>query len=374
MPEAVLQLCMSKGWGGLEMYPSKIAPALRARGWQVYCVTLAGSHLGKEMLRQGIEVLEYSSSSRALWRSWHLLRWLRARRITVIHCHKSSDLRVAAFLKARMPSLRIVFTEHMGVSKSKRDLYHRWAYGKVDQVLAISQATYQRNVKALPIKSERISCLYHGLDLMRYPDLMSSAGRRDQRERLGLTEGDMAVGLAARLTPGKGQRVFIEALAKLSPNSRIRGVIIGSTEASQGSNAVFVDELRARIKELGLKDRVIMTGYQSDMPATLAALDMACVPSPNEAFGLSAIEAMAVALPVIASNSGALPEIVTTDTGLLVEPKDIDGWSQAMSWLEENPEERFRLGENGRRRVEGRFELGGHVDVLERCYRSEVVS
>ncbi|MGJ8514069.1 glycosyltransferase family 4 protein [Carnimonas bestiolae] len=373
MSEGVLEMCMSRGWGGLEMYPSRLAPALSNRGWRVYCVTLEGARLGDAMRQRGVEVLEYSSVTRALWRVCRLRRWMRARKISVLHCHKSSDLRLAALLKSGMPSLRIVFTEHMGVSKPKRDLYHRWAFGKVDQVLSISDATLARNKKALPVAPERIARLYHGVDIAAF-GAQSDEERQQVRYSLGIESNEIAIGLAARITPGKGHQVFIDALAELPADSRVRGLIIGGLDGSSGSSESFVSELRAKIAAAGLEQRVQLVGFRSDLAEVLGALDIVCVPSPNEAFGLTAIEAMAMSRPVIGSNSGALPEILGNGDGVLVDPNAPAEWRKAIVQLENSPALRELLGKAGRAKVEQQFSAERHLNTLIDCYRGVSVS
>ncbi|WP_025733117.1 glycosyltransferase family 4 protein [Carnimonas nigrificans] len=373
MSEGVLEMCMSRGWGGLEMYPSRLAPALSNRGWRVHCVTLEGARLGEEMRKQGVEVLEYSSVTRALCRVCRLRRWIRARKISVLHCHKSSDLRLAALLKSGMPSLRIVFTEHMGVSRPKRDLYHRWAFGKVDQVISISEATLARNKKALPVAPERIARLYHGVDVAEF-GAHSGMAQQQVRRSLGIEQNDIAVGLAARITPGKGHDVFLDALAQLPASSRVRGLIIGGLDSSCGSSEEFVSELRHKVVAAGLESRVQFVGFRSDLADVLGALDIVCVPSPNEAFGLTAIEAMAMSRPVIGSDSGALPEILGNGAGILADPQQPSEWCEAIVRLENDARLRDELGKAGRARVEQQFSLERHLDTLINYYRGIPVS
>ncbi|ANF56616.1 glycosyltransferase [Halotalea alkalilenta] len=364
MTHKVLQLCLSTGWGGLEMYPSRIIAELKSQGWQVYGAAIAGSSVERSMRAAGVEVFSCASRGRALLGVVALSRFIRRRGISVVHCHKSSDLRICALLKTLDPSLRVVFTEHMGVSKPKRDLYHRWAYGRVDQVLAISDATLARNRRALPVPSERLARLYQGLDLARHPAELAAGARCALRASLGIDEQRVAVGLPGRLTDGKGHLVWLDALAGLPAESRIEGLIIGGREAREGSDVRFVAELDRRIEALGLGGRVRFSGFRADLPQVLAALDIVCVPSRNEAFGLTVIEAMAAGRAVICADAGALPEIVTANTGLLVGAEDVEGWREAMLALERDPARRAALGAAGRLRVEQSFELGRHVEAL----------
>lgn len=367
----VMHLCLSSGWGGLEMYPGRIIPELERQGWEAYGLALEGSLVADSLRRAGIQPLTVSSPTMALLRVRSILGYLKAHDIRVLHCHKSSDLRLGSLLASLNPELRLFFTDHMGVTRPKKGLYHRWAYGKVSRVFSISETTRQRNLAAFPLPPERIERLYLGIDPAPYAAQLDDAARRALRGELGIPDGAVAIGLPGRITPGKGQRVFVEALTKLArrlPASSAEhgwhGLIIGGLSAEHGSHAELVAELRQRLAATGLERHVTLTGFRHDLPRCLEVLDIVCVPSRNEAFGLTVIEAMAASKPVIGANSGAIAELIDTTFGRLVDPEDADGWAEAMHTLIQDADLRSRLGEAGRERVEQQFTLSAHVTRL----------
>ncbi|MFO7647959.1 glycosyltransferase family 4 protein, partial [Halomonas campaniensis] len=101
-----------------------------------------------------------------------------------------------------------------------------------------------------------------------------------------------------------------------------------------------------------------------DLPRLFEALDIVCVPSRNEAFGLTVIEAMAAGKAVIGSDSGAIPELLDAGTGRLAAPEDADAWSAAMAELAGDAAVRARLGKAARQRVLADFTLAAHVAGL----------
>ncbi|APE30903.1 glycosyl transferase family 1 [Halomonas aestuarii] len=366
-----MHICLSNGWGGLEMYPSRIIPELRRQGWEAHGLALAGSRVAESLEAAGITPLTVASRGRALLGLGRLLAYLKANEIRVLHCHKSSDLRLGALLVTLRPSLRLFFTDHMGVTRPKKDPYHRWAYGRVTRVFSISEATRARNVAAFPLPAERIQRLYLGIDPAPYAPRFSHDERAAMREALGLSEGAVAIGLAGRLTPGKGQRGWVEALAWLAehrPELAWHGVLVGGLSAAEGSNEAFVEELRARIHALGLEGRIGFAGFRRDLPRLFEALDIVCVPSRNEAFGLTVIEAMAAGKAVVGSDSGAIPELVDAETGRLATPDDPAAWGEALAELAGDEALRRRLGEAARRRVQAHFTLERHVEGLVAVY------
>lgn len=90
-----------------------------------------------------------------------------------------------------------------------------------------------------------------------------------------------------------------------------------------------MDEVKQKIKELNLQERVFLMGYQKDIGRILKACDAMVVPSLWEGFGLVAVEAMASGCPVVASNVDGLKDVVS-DAGLLVPVNDQDGFKKAI--------------------------------------------
>ncbi len=363
----VMQLCLSNGWGGLEMYPARIIPELARQGWEAHGLALEGSRVAASLEAAGVTPLTVPSRGQALWRVGRILAYLKAHGIEVIHCHKSSDLRLGALLATLRPGLRLFFTDHMGVTRPKRDFYHRWAYGRVTRLFSISEATRARNLRAFPLPAERIRRLYLGIDPAPYVADLGDHERATLRGELGVPEGAVAIGLPGRITPGKGQRVWVEALAALAenrPDSAWHGVMIGGLTAEEGSNAAFVEALRERVETLGLGSRLTFAGFRADLPRCLQALDVVCTPSRNEAFGLTVIEAMAAGRPVVGASSGAIPELVSPDTGRLADPESPEAWAAALAELVDDGALRERLGVAGRARVLEDFTLARHVEAL----------
>ena len=106
-----------------------------------------------------------------------------------------------------------------------------------------------------------------------------------------------------------------------------------------------------------LANRVKWLGLRNNVQDYMAAFDLTVAPSIEEPLGMVALESLATGTPVVASNTGGLPEIVRpNETGLLVPPKNHDQLAQAIIAMAQDPETRERLGENGRRFVQENFD------------------
>jgi glycosyltransferase involved in cell wall biosynthesis len=159
------------------------------------------------------------------------------------------------------------------------------------------------------------------------------------------------VGLVGRLTPWKGQDLFLRAFATAFPGGDQRAVIVGSSMFGETEYAEGLPRLAA---ELGIADRVEFTGFVEDVAGQLARLDVlvhcSTVPEP---FGQVVIEGMAAGLPVVAADAGGPAEIVQNGvTGLLTTMGDEGELAAALRRLAEHPQDAARLAAAGRRESE----------------------
>ncbi len=367
----IMHICLSDGWGGLEMYPARIIPELQRQGWECHGLALVGSRVAESLTIAGVEPLLAPSRGRALLQVRRVLAYLDRHAIDVLHCHKSSDLRLGALLATLRPSLKLFFTDHMGVTRPKKDPYHRWAYGKVTRLFSISEATRQRNLEAFPLPAARIRRLYLGIDLAPYVPQLDAVAREALRRDVGVGPDQIAIGLPGRLTDGKGHEVWLEALAHLrdlAPDMAWHGVMIGGLTAREGSNEEYVSQLRSQIRELGLEEQVTFTGFRGDLPRLFEALDIVCVPSRNEAFGLTVVEAMAAGKAVLGADSGAIPELLEAGCGRLAAANEPTVWAERMAELGRETELRCSLGQAARARAEMAFGISAHIEALANEY------
>ena len=157
---------------------------------------------------------------------------------------------------------------------------------------------------------------------------------------LGIATDEIAVGTVARLEPVKGVEYLIRAAALLDtrlPAIRLKFVIIGGGELET--------KLRKLADSLGVRDRVIFTGFRYDAAAIMAALDIYAQPSLNEAMGRAPLEAQALGLPVVVSRVCGLPDIIVEEkTGLAVKAGDAEALATALERLILSQKLRVRMG------------------------------
>lgn len=133
---------------------------------------------------------------------------------------------------------------------------------------------------------------------------------------------------------------------------------------------------REQALKLGLADRVMIKGGlpHEEVPAALQQIDVFCMPSLAESFGVAAVEAAASGLPVVASRTGGIPEVVQDgSTGILVEPGDPLALGNALCDLVTDPDRMSTMGEAGRAMVERSFDWSHNLSQMEAVYE-EVLS
>ena len=211
------------------------------------------------------------------------------------------------------------------------------------------------------LPAERIEVVPNGMRLAGWGGLADARVRL--RRELALDAGALVFAVVGRLDPQKGQDHLLRAFQPLHarhPEARL--LVIGDG----GSRA----DLEALGRRSGLAEAVRFTGQRSDIPALLAAADVVVVPSiGEEAFGYTALEALASGRPVVAYASGGLKEIVQHGrTGLLVPSGDEAALAVALLSIADEPALRVAMGAAGPRSAEG-FSIEHHVERLVGLYR-----
>ena len=184
------------------------------------------------------------------------------------------------------------------------------------------------------------------------------------RSLLHLPEGRPIVGMVARLTTQKGHSTLLRAMSKLIQRSTALPhlVLVGDGELRSS--------LEALVSRLKLDSHVSFLGYRPDASRLIYDFDIFAHPSRWEGFGLVFLEAMAAGVPIIATRTSAIPEIVEDgETGLLVPVDDGDALSDALSSLLTNPPLRKEMGLAGRRRLEKNFSVQKMVEETAKIYQ-----
>jgi glycosyltransferase involved in cell wall biosynthesis len=209
------------------------------------------------------------------------------------------------------------------------------------------------NVEAFAIHMDRsrgrMTVIHTGIELARFTP---GADRFETRAALGYRNDETVIGTLSRLDDTrKGLEYFLDMAARVVPTfPNARFLIVGE--------GILRPSLEARAQELGVRDWVTFTGWRSDIPQQLAAMDVFVMPSLFEGGPTSVLEAMAMSRPVVATRVGMVPEVIEDGvTGLVVPPGDTLALVRAVTTLLSDAVLREQLATSARARAESSFSI-----------------
>ncbi len=267
---------------------------------------------------------------------------------------------IAAHFRSRLPLMWHMRDFWLSEAKPRWSAPDRW--GK--RILCATARHVITNSRAvaehLPCP-EKTTVVYNGIEVERF---RPGEGRMAFRREHGIPLHVPVIGMVGRLRPWKGQDRFLRiahTVAKHHPSTRF--LIVGGTPFGVGKD--YEQELHSFATALGLKEHTVFTGHLPDVRPALAAMDIFVHPGDPEPFGRVIIEAMAMALPVVAFAHGAIPEIVLPGrTGILVAPYDEDALAHAIMALIEDVDKRKYMGHRAREHVARTFHIRTTVERL----------
>ena len=284
---------------------------------------------------------------------------IRSHGISLVHANSVWDAPYALWAAKpfKIPVVAHVRTE-IDQEKAKK-----YSLDKADVAVSTSRAAVEV-LSGFESLTGRVFYLPNGIDLTRFSPAVSGG---ETRQRHSISGDTVVFGAVGRIDRLKRLDLLLSAFARVADRAeRARLLIVGE---AKGKGSSFKEELLKTVEKLRLSERVIFAGHQDDPAPYLAAMDILVMPSKTEGFGRSAVEAMAMAKPVIASDVGALPEIVLDGlTGCVFPDGDVDALADRMNELAASQQKRATFGRTGRSLAEGRFDLKIVISRLQSIY------
>lgn len=377
-PLSVLYVINGLGTGGAERSLLELATCLEARGVRIGIATLFRRDVGVEDLfrAQGAD-LHYIEGSRLLVdRLANLRRLITQKRPTIVHTSIfEADIlgRLGAAGTDSFVLTSLVNTSYDPIRLHDAQVrrYRLTAARAVDgwtarhlthHFHALSHAVKAANVAALGLEADKVSVIPRGRDPARLGS--NSPSRRSRvRSRIGLPQQAEVILNVARQEYQKGQEYLLDAMAGLV-RERPNAVLLIA-----GREGAATPRLQSRLADLQLNGRARFLGHRNDVPDLLAASDIFAFPSLYEGQGGALIEAMAMSVPVVASDIPAVREVVDPgETGLLVARGDAGQLRAAIGQLLDDHDYRMRLGDRGRALFMRRYTLATSADCMATLY------
>ena len=237
--------------------------------------------------------------------------------------------------------------------------------GRANQCLCISQ--FVKNT--LPRCIQKVSkVVYNGIEI--HDGQISP--EKSFRCKFNIPDDTLLVGAFGSIFPLKGFGYFIEAIPEIlkkHPNSHF--ALIGGVVSEESK--LELERLISIIENLGIKDRIILTGKIPHASKYMAEFDVIVapnIPKPGEGFGLAVVESMAAGTPPVVTLCGAFPEIVENGvSGLLVTPQSSKAIAEGVIKLLSDDKYRKRLGDVARQHVEKHFKISRVIDDIYNIYQ-----
>lgn len=353
----VVHLVIGGDIAGGQLVALQLIRAARARGDEAVVVSPTPGPFIDLVRDAGVPVVFLDLSRTFHLRdAWTLRRLLKRERANILHTHTSLGANILARIAGRLAGVPVV--AHLHIENYFRDqslirAVHRTLDNATARLCArivvVSEDTRRALVRQ-GYPEALMETVPNGTEL---PPLSPHAN--GLREALGIPRDAKLLGSVGRLCAVKGQRELIRALPALHAEQPVWLILVGEDLEHGGG---YKASLEQEATELGVRDRVLLTGYRSDVPALLDELDLFVLASTTEGMPLVVLEAMAHAKPVVATAVGGTPEVVVDGvTGRLIPAGDEDALAAALSELLADPGRAKTMGEAGRTRVVASFSV-----------------
>jgi len=357
----VLQVVLSLNPGGTERLVVEIATRLHPVTPMAVCCLDEEGAWAAELADHGIQVtaLRRQGGFRpGLGRG--IADAARQHQADVLHCHHYSPFVYGCVARLWCPALRIIFTEHGRLSdmapSPKRRLANR-ILGRIPHEVYTVSGDLRRHLVDEGFSPRAVGIIYNGIDVGSVP---SEAGRAHVRGMLATPAETLVIGTIARLDPVKDLGTLIRATAAIAQRIPVTVIVLG-----EGPERRALEHLAM---ELGVARHITFLGHRDDARQWLAGCDVYANSSISEGVSLTILEAMAAALPVVATRVGGTPEIVDSACGRLIPARDPSALARSLLMLAQDRELRAALGAAARRRVEERFTLDRMVQEYREAY------
>ncbi len=292
---------------------------------------------------------------------------IRKKEIALVHSSGTGTNLLAA-VSAKLSHVLITWHARNLLGKGMWDIDRFFSF-LPDKIICNSEAIRERFYKRGKIQ-DKIITIINGVNVSKFDPGISG---RQIRKEFDINDEEIIVGMVGRLDPSKGHEYFLHAAAGVVKSyPRVRFLIVGDTFSPE--HFWLREHLRNLVQKLHLEKRVIFAGFRRDMPQVLAGMDIFVLASDAEPCGRVLFEAMAMAKPIVATNTGGTPEIVIDrETGLLVPPRNSEALAKNIIILLNNRELAKEMGQRGRERVEKYFTIQEHVEKTEAVYEELLI-
>ena len=358
LPPKVVHIIYALGTGGLENGLVNIinrSPADRYRH-VIVCLTDA-TNFAKRITAPGVEVIQLHKKPGQDWGLYfRLLKTLFSLRPDIVHTRNLASLEMQV-LTLLLPGVKRVHGEHgrdiydLDGTNKKYNLLRKILRPFIHCYIAVSKDLESWLKEKINVPNTKLRQIYNGVDSEKF--YLRQQAKTDITPEGFLPNSPIVVGTVGRIAEVKNQKLLVDGvkfLVEKRPELKadLRLVLVG--------DGPLYSSLKDYVTEIGLSDLVWMAGDRDDVAELMQLMDVFVLPSLAEGISNTVLEAMATGLPVIATNVGGNPELISEgENGRLVKVGDEEGLAEAIGELVDNPELRAKMGKKGIDQVKSTF-------------------
>lgn len=330
---------------------------LRRNGHNITLITQPESEIKDRLAGSGIKIKTIKMrQDYDIFSALSLRKFLKDEKIEILHSHHPRAHSIGLLATLGLKNIKFVVTRRV-IFNLRKNIFSRFKYksGRIDRYIVVSEAV-KKNFLDYGIDGRKIEVIYSSTDINKFnPDVKSNI-----RRELKIPGSTFICCLVGNYSYYKGHTFFLEAVPEIIKNFPGTKFLIAGK---------ITDELKNKAENLNIENDVFFLGYRSDIAQILKASNLLVCPSLEEGLAGAIREAMALELPVVATNVGGNPEIVKhNETGILIEPKSTKAISDAVIYLIKNPAAAKKMGEAGRAAVVKNFSVETMISRHEKLY------
>jgi glycosyltransferase involved in cell wall biosynthesis len=354
----LLHLINSSARGGRELYVRDLIIELQKSRVNNFVLCRKHSVVDEACKRVNIPVIYTKNNLKfSLFEVMKLVSFIKKHKISSVYSHTRNDVFTGSLIKLFIP-VKHIHGIYMGTGP-KKDFIHRFVYSRVDVLVTSSEFSKNECEKYLPVPEGTVKLIRYGRHLQNYA--VQAGTRAKIRELLSTTPDKLVVAVMSRIDSGKGVGIFANALNYLSTEEKLKIEfwVMGepTVESIDDTGKIIYEEqaqiLYDQLKKLTIQEETMhcfkMIPFQKDYISYLSAMDIFVLPTHNEMYSLSVIDAMIMGLPVIGTDAGGTTEqIGDNERGMLVTPSSSEAIATAIRFFLNSPQEIHIRGNNAK--------------------------
>ncbi len=290
-----------------------------------------------------------------------LSRLCKKLNIEIIHTHYLREHYIALLSKFFNPSVTVVYTNHFiikndGITRFSNRLLSPFMY----KIISVCNAGKKMMIEnGMP--GEKIQVVFNGIDPGKWQRVKSDKIRKE----FNIEDDEILMLCASRFAHDKGHEYLINSVKLLEQKTQCKWRLL------LAGDGPLMEKTIKQVEDLGLNERVIFAGFREDIKNLFDGSDIYINSSEHEALSFLIIEALANALPVIATDMGGNSDIICDETkcGILVEYNNPESMASAMTELIKNPALRSELSEYAVKAANGRFNAKTMINQVKNIYK-----